>query len=140
MAVPYTSRLFHLYNNSIELDNTNVTSKLYCGNILDGSTCAVIPAAMSGSLTATNCTISLGGTSCNTTLSWSTLNPVGTSSVTTPTNITVATANSSAGKTYSVAYGSRDFYLYNNAVELDSATATTSCVAGTSWDGVNVRR
>ena len=135
MAVPYTNRLFHLYNNSIELDNANVTSSCAAGTSWDGSICAVIPAAMSGSLTATNCTIPLNGTSCNTTLVWSTLNPVGTSSVTTPTNITVATANSNAGKTYSVDYGSRDFYLYNNAVELDSATSTASCVAGTSWDG-----
>jgi hypothetical protein len=86
----------------------------------------------SGTLSASNCSISAGNSSCNSSLSWSTSYPLGTSAVTTPTSITVATANSSS-TTYSVAYGSRNFYLYNNGSLLDSKTATASCTAGTGW-------
>lgn len=98
-------------------------------------------AAMSGTLTATNCTIALNGSSCNSTLNWTTTNPEATSEVTTPTNISVGTGlNGSA--TYSVAYGSRTFYLYNNAKSLvptspsgSGVVATATCVTGTGWDG-----
>ena len=89
----------------------------------------------SGGITATDCTISAGNSSCNTTLTWSTSNPIGTSQVTTPTNITVATANSSSGKSYSISYGSRSFYLYNDGDLLDSDTASAYCASGTEWDG-----
>jgi hypothetical protein len=98
-------------------------------------------AAMSGTLTASNCTIALNGSSCNSTLNWTTTNPEATSEVTTPTNISVGTGlNGSA--TYSVAYGSRTFYLYNNAKSLvptspsgSGVVATATCVSGTAWDG-----
>gem|GEM_PF-3255450 len=85
-------------------------------------------------MTATNCTIAAGQSSCNTTLAWNTINPIGTSAVTTPTAITVATANASAGTPYSVAYGSRSFFLYNNAQKLNSAIATAVCASGTGWN------
>ncbi len=88
-----------------------------------------------GTLTATNCTIPLNGSSCNTNLIWSTSYPIGTSSITTPTSITVATANSSAGTLYSVSNGSRNFFLYNNGTQLATVSATASCVAGTHWGG-----
>ena len=53
----------------------------------------------------------------------------------TPTNKVVATANASTGTgtPYVVAYGTRDFFLYNNGEELDSATATATCATGTTW-------
>ena len=86
-----------------------------------------------GTLTATNCSIPLNGNSCNTNLIWNTTYPVGVSQVTTPTSITVATANSSAGTSYSVSNGSRNFYLYNNGNLLATASATASCIAGTHW-------
>ena len=92
-------------------------------------------------------------------MTWSVTNPVvvGGSAVTTPTSITVATGDSGS-TTYSVSggnltgtntassgffqiavaatgEGNRDFYLYNNGVELDQETVSTSCTAGTTWDG-----
>jgi len=88
-----------------------------------------------GNITATNCSISDGNSSCLSTLTWNTTDPISTSAVTTPNNITVATANSNTGKTYGVSYGSRNFFLYNSGVELDQATATASCADGTVWDG-----
>ena len=88
-----------------------------------------------GTLTASNCTIAVNASSCNTNLVWDTVNPVGTSAVTTPTNITVKSANSSTGTPYSVYSGSRMFYLYNDGVELSSTKATASCNTSISyWD------
>ncbi len=89
----------------------------------------------SGPLTATNCTIPLNGSSCNTNLIWSTSYPIGTSQVTTPTSIVVANANSSAGTSYAISNGARNFFLYNNGTLLSTATATASCTAGTHWSG-----
>ncbi len=89
----------------------------------------------SGPITATNCSIALGASSCNTNLIWSTTYPIGTSQVTTPTSIVVANANSSAGTSYAVSNGTRNFFLYNNGTLLSTATATASCTAGTHWGG-----
>ena len=105
------------------------------GPITGACTVAVTFGTMSGTLTASNCTIAASASSCNTTLVWSTTNPVGTSAVTTPTNITVATANSSAGTAYAISSGSRAFYLYNNSIQLSTATATATCAAHTTWNG-----
>jgi hypothetical protein len=65
------------------------------------------------------------------------LSPVGTSAVTTPTNITVRTANSSSGTSYVVSTGpgSRNFYLYNNGTLLDQDDAVATCASGTNWNG-----
>lgn len=90
---------------------------------------------MSGSITASSCTIPSGGASCSTSLNWSVTNPVANTAVTTPINITVGTGHTGTNVPYTVAYGSRDFYLYNNSSNLDTATATASCVAGTAWSG-----
>lgn len=88
-----------------------------------------------GTLSATPCTIASGASKCDTTLKWNTINPINTSAVTTPTDITVATGNAeTVGKTYPVTFGSRTFYLYNNSDNLAQAQATATCATGTSWD------
>lgn len=89
---------------------------------------------MSGTLTASNCVIDAGSGSCTTDLNWTTTNPIATSSVTTPTSVTVGTGNNNSA-IWQVVYGVRDFYLYNNGVLLATATANATCVAGTSWNG-----
>ncbi|NCU28508.1 MAG: hypothetical protein EOM85_02450, partial [Candidatus Moranbacteria bacterium] len=93
---------------------------------------------MTGTLSATSCTIASGASTCSTSLSWSVTNPVSTTSVTTnyPSSGSVAgTGNSGSGVSYTVTYGSTDFYLYNNAILLSTATATASCASGTTWSG-----
>ena len=117
--------------------NTAPCSGICKNGATDYQTCTspVDPSTTVGSITASGCTISSGSSTCKTTLKWSTTNPVGTSAVTTPTNITVANGNSSTGKTYSISFGTKYFYLYNNSAELDSATATAACASGTSWNG-----
>ncbi len=93
---------------------------------------------MSGSLTVPSCSIPLGSSSCNVTISWSTTNPVATSAVTSSypsAGTTVATGNSGS-KSVSIPYNSRDFYLYNNGVYLDSGTASATCASGIFSGGV----
>ncbi len=90
-----------------------------------------------GTLSATNCTIPIGSNTCNTSLTWTTQNPIHISVVTTPTNITVASANSGTNVPYPLTFGSRNFFLYNNSDPyLAMATANATCdTTKTNWDG-----
>ena len=95
-------------------------------------------APTTGTLTASNCTIAENGSSCNTALTWTTANPVGTSNITSNTpssNTIITTGDNGTNFSASVPYSSRTFFLNNNSVPLTSATATATCVTGTSWDG-----
>ena len=125
----------------------------------------VVAPAMSSTLTASNCIITVGNNSCTTTLSWSVINPeiVLGSSVTSSTNNSGATSanfpivSSTSNPikppttgTYDVGtktgvvipyiiestHKSRAFFLYNNAKQLATALATASCDTGTIWDGI----
>ena len=107
----------------------------------------ITPGAMFGTLVAPSCAIPLGGSSCNTSLTWTTTNPEGTSKVTSNTpsaNTEVGSGNSGSGVSANVPYSSRTFFLNNNGKSLvptsespsgSGVVATASCVFGTSWDG-----
>ena len=82
-----------------------------------------------------NCTIPVGSGSCNSEISWEAIGGHGDFSVTTPTNITVATGKSGT-KSYAVQYPSRDFYLYNNGKELAKSTSYADCVSGSTWSSI----
>ena len=113
-----------------------ISSVTGCGGSLSGNTfttgaittsCTVTATFMSGTLSASNCSISASGSTCNTNLVWNTVNPAGTSAVTTnyPTNgSTAGTGNSSAGTSYAIPQGTTTFYLYNNTNLLATAVAT----------------
>jgi hypothetical protein len=103
------------------------------GYTWNGTSCD-LDLTMSGTLTASDCTIASGNSTCNTTLNWTTTNSQAVSSITTSPNITVTTGNTGS-KTYSVGYGKRVFYLYNNALNLATAMSTSICASGTVWDG-----
>jgi len=103
---------------------------------------------MSGNISAPNCTIPNGTSSCSTTVSWNTYNPVATSAVTSETSGSGASSpNNIIGNTNDgsqnvnipyIVLGShqgRNFYLYNNAISLAQATAIAQCASGSSWDG-----
>ena len=80
-----------------------------------------INGGMTGNLSSPDCTIAVGTNSCSSTISWSTQNPVATSSITSSypvADTTVATGNSSNGQSVTITYPSRDFYLYNEGYEL----------------------
>ncbi|HOO48077.1 MAG TPA: hypothetical protein PLV35_01560, partial [Candidatus Paceibacterota bacterium] len=122
---PFTSSnsvTFYLYNN---------------GKLLAQATASAtkeLPPPMTGSITASDCEIAEGQSTCNTTLTWSVQNPVSDTAITTPVNQTIFSGHSGSG-TYSVEYGERPFYLYNNGVELDQITTSAICEGGTSWLG-----
>lgn len=110
----------------------------------------VVANMITGSLTASPnpCIIASGASSCSTTLSWSTTNPVGTSAVTSETDSTGASypnnnidTSNSGSKSVNIPYlvlGShqgRNFYLYNNGQLLGQVNVTAECASGNNWDG-----
>jgi hypothetical protein len=110
----------------------------------NGTSCADILHPPTGTLSAPSCTISAGNSSCNSSLTWSTTNPQGTSSVTSAypvANTTVATGNKSPlnGQSVSIPYVASPeiFYLYNNGYLLtpDGVSATATCAPGSVWNG-----
>ena len=97
-----------------------------------------INATMSGTLTVSpSCVIPAGASRCSVNVSWSTINPVGVSAVTsnTPSANTQIASGNNGSTTASVFFNSRTFFLYNNAVQLAASSATSSCTSGTSWNG-----
>jgi hypothetical protein len=75
-------------------------------------------------------------------MSWTTTNPVGTSSIVSSypaANTTLSTGNSGTNVAIAIPYASspRILYLYNNAVLLTQTTATAGCTSGTGWNGSN---
>ncbi|MFA6514662.1 MAG: CARDB domain-containing protein [Candidatus Paceibacterota bacterium] len=133
-SMAYGVRKFDLSHNNVVLSSKNARAmcSAFTGDVWNGTTCAK---QAKGTLTATNCVIPIGASSCMTDLTWSTTNPNAgvTSQVTTPKNVVVATANNGTKK-WSVDYGSRDFYLYNSTL-LDQAVAMADCDTATSkWD------
>jgi hypothetical protein len=90
---------------------------------------------MTGTLTpaTSSCVIALDAANCTVPLTWTTTNPVGTSAVT-ASGMTNVNGNSGS-QAFTVPYNSRTFYLYNNAILLAQASATSSCIANTHWDG-----
>ena len=85
------------------------------------------------SASPSSCQISSGNSSCSSTLSWHTNDPIGTSAVT-KSGSTIATGNSGS-KTVSVVYGTSTYYLYNNSKELSRTSVSASCEYGTNWNG-----
>ena len=102
-------------------------------------------AGTTGNITATPCTIPLGGNTCLVpiTLNWNVTNPVGTSTIRTPfststpaiyTSASGATSGTYIHNTYiaSSAPNTETFHIVNNGFST-SATSTVSCANGTHW-------
>ena len=223
-TVPYSSRIFYLYNNAVLLAQRTVSASCISGTTWSGSTCAVNPISvslsaspasmtlpanstrltwtttggptsctasnawsgaktatggfedrtsltaqtytyvitcsktgvsnasatatvvvspalvMSGTLTSASpsCVIASGASTCNINFSWTTTNPVATSAVTKPINITVGSGNLGTNVPFAIKWGGDTFYLYNNAVLLAQRTVVASsvtCASGTGWNG-----
>lgn len=97
---------------------------------------------MFGTLTppSPSCTIASGASSCDVSLTWTTTNPIGTSTITSnypSANTTLVVINNWDNWSFAVPYLSspRTFYLYNSAIQLAFASATSSCVANNTWNG-----
>ena len=108
---------------------------------------------MTGTISAPDCTIAINGSSCSSTITWSTTNPVSTSAVTSETDGTGTSSpnnnisnGNNGSRSVTIPYlvlGShqgRNFYLYNNAIQLAQDTATANCAAGSTWDGTKCKQ
>lgn len=124
--------------NHLNYDTTN--NQFSCGNSASSAP------AISGTLnpSSSSCVISVGASSCSSgTLTWTTTNPQGTSSVTNNGGATPSAPNgNNSSSAFTVPYNSAfsgvtTFYLYNNSVLLAQATVTTSCASGSVWNGTS---
>lgn len=134
VTVPYSGRTFYLYNNGKELSNKPASAS--CGsNVWNGLFCSPPP---SGTLSATSCTIAIGGTSCPSTVSWEVLNPTffaNTEVKREPPYSTIST-DQSGTKTEIISYGTANFSLFHNGLLLKGPIpAKASCPANTTWNG-----
>jgi len=95
----------------------------------------IITENMSGSISASpsSCVIPAGASTCPSTLSWNTINPIGTSAITNQGS-TVASGNNGT-RTVSVSFGSSTYYLYNSSQLLNSTSVSASCASGSVWTG-----
>lgn len=120
--------------------STNYTLNAYNQNGILGGTrtktvFVVAPQPMTGTISASPnpCKIFAGQSSCSSTVSWNTINPVGTS-VVRKDGQTVATGNQGS-QPFNVSYGQNTFTLVNNNQTLDSETVEGVCFTGTTWNG-----
>ncbi|KKR40267.1 MAG: Cell wall surface anchor family protein, partial [Parcubacteria group bacterium GW2011_GWC1_40_11] len=122
----------------------NITcSKSGVPDVIDTATVVVTAPVMSGTLAPTNppglssCIIASGASACNINFSWTTTNPVSTSSVTRnpSSGFNPPLQNSGTNVPFPVPYNTATFFLYNNNTELAQSAVTASCVSGTTWDG-----
>lgn len=92
-----------------------------------------------GSLSATGCSIAIGASSCSGSVSWTTTdltaNPTSISRNTGSPSSFTPSPLSGGSQSATLGYGSTEFYLYHNSVLLAQATATASCIGGSSWNG-----
>ncbi len=147
-VVGYDITNFFLYHNGEILAQDSMTPgvEINClsGSEWDGDTCEPI-VNPSGTIGATNCTIAIGGSSCNASVSWTTANLTGN-----PTTITRNTGTPASftpsplavgSQTVTLGYGingTTTFYLYHNSVLLDqtdAGTAVVICAVGSTWNG-----
>jgi|GEM_PF-2184092 len=97
----------------------------------------VLGQSMTGTLTpdSSSCTILLGAKSCPMHFIWSVTNPTGpTTEVIQETVGVVGSGNPGSGK-FTIPYNSAIFRLYNDSIELDQDTITSSCEKGSVWNG-----
>src|SRR3989338_2719150 len=122
----------------------NITcSKSGVPDVIDTATVVVTAPVMSCTLAPTNppglssCIIASGASACNINFSWTTTNPVSTSSVTRnpSSGFNPPLQNSGTNVPFPVPYNTATFFLYNNNTELAQSAVTASCVSGTTWDG-----
>lgn len=115
------------YNNTSGASGTEPANTRSSTFVITGPT---------GILSATNCAIANGNSTCNTEITWSVPDPIpgANTAVTTPTNITVGTGVSGSA-TRAIPHGSTNFFLYHNGIELATATATAICANNSTWNG-----
>ncbi|HEU0085691.1 MAG TPA: CARDB domain-containing protein, partial [Candidatus Paceibacterota bacterium] len=89
-----------------------------------------------GQLSAEDCLIFAGESTCSSTVTWSVTNPLGETAVTKnvpePNTIIATDPQGSVGD--EIGYGRTNYYLYHSGNELASDGANASCARGTVWN------
>ena len=117
------------------------------GGFISDSAFVEVLGSITSSITASPCSIPLNSSSCDTTLTYSIVNTTGTSTITTPVNVTVETGIAQASATpvtgtklTTASYDNTSFYagrpysLNNNGAVLVSVNVIPTCAAG-AWNG-----
>jgi len=93
-----------------------------------------------GTITASlpSCEIQSGQISCIIPFSWTTNNPIGTSTVTN-NGANVTSGNSGVGYPITVHYGSQTYVLSNSGYQLGTQTVSASCAAGLTYNSTTGR-
>ena len=151
VVVPYNSRTFYLYNNSVSLVTPPVAVSAVCdtatGDVWNptlGKCETPVVETMSGTLVpeSSSCVIATGSSSCTVKLDWEILNPTGTPTAITASgmtdqNVTTTLVSPQSGiASVVVPYNSRTFYLYNNSVSLVTPPVAVSAVCDTATGDV----
>jgi hypothetical protein len=92
------------------------------------------------SLSPTSCVIAAGSSTCSAVYAtWSTTNATNPRLVDGNTGTVLSTAANQTSLQVWVAYPQTVFYLNNGTTQLATKTATTSCAAGSTWNGTSCR-
>jgi len=151
-TINYGTTTFYLYYSSVGYSATQLASTTLApsiasctaGSTWNGTICAATPNP-SGNLSATSCTVAVGGSSCNSAVTWSTANLVSGNSLAVtrdnPANTIITSSIVPAGTSgtinNAIKPGTYNYYLYyNNGTQLAGpAPVTASCISGTIWNG-----
>lgn len=141
-------RMNHMAGWNYMRDSDGVQSAGPASNTPFGGTAYALfdVVAPSGTLSATNCTVLSGQSTCNSTLNWTTANLTANPTAVTRNNptVTVSTATSGTNVSNAVSPGSCGpsssscvftYFLYHNSVELSQSSMTAECTSGTTWNG-----
>lgn len=125
----FGGRTFYLYNGGSELASTTVSAACASGVYDYGSLVCVGP---TGTVvdTPSGCTIANGSNTCNISLSWSTTNPIGTSTLRSSASEGILYQLNNYTVSTSIYFGTTTFSLYNNGSLLDSSTFSAVCSSG----------
>ncbi|MEK7564161.1 MAG: hypothetical protein AAB510_01155 [Patescibacteria group bacterium] len=134
---------FYLYHNGVELKNASINVTCTEGSVWANGFCrsTVVTPTPSGTINATNCTIPVGGSTCNSLVSWTTANLTNNPSAVTKNkpnqNTLVSTATSSSGVSSVIGFGQTTFFLYHNNVELSRTpgnAGNATCENSSTWN------
>ena len=132
--VEYPGRDFYLYDASSLLSQAKAKATCVDGTEWRGTKCepTLIP---HGEISATDCTIPLNGSTCNSTLNWYTENLTATPAVTRNNpDIIVSNAPSGNNVLNAINPGFSTFYIYHLEVPLDETRVFASC-GPNIWNG-----
>lgn len=124
------------YRVSYIADVSNVVSESNEGNNFSGWTSFTVTAAPSGEITASPCNIAVGDSSCDSTVTWSYANFLGTPTVYQNTTTFALAPSGSVIRPVNETPGNRTFWLKdigNGGSFAKSFTAVGNCVTGSTW-------